>query len=49
MHSGDLVRTALLETLYDLASERFESVLERAERLASLRPATEAELSLRAT
>ena len=49
IQSGDLVRTALLETVYDLASERFESVLERAARLSSLRPATEAELSARAT
>ena len=47
--SGDLLRTALLETIHDLANESFESILERAERLASLRPAADAELSLRAT
>lgn len=46
--SEDLLRTALLETIHDLAEEHFERILERADRLAGLNPATEADLSLRA-
>ena len=35
--AGDLTRTALIESIYDLASERFEQILERANRLQRLR------------
>ncbi|MGC2221454.1 MAG: DEAD/DEAH box helicase [Methylocella sp.] len=39
--AADRITTALVETVYDLATERFESILERAGRLRELRPATE--------
>jgi ATP-dependent RNA helicase HelY len=42
---GDLLRDALVETVSDLAAERFEEVLARAERLQRTRPVAEADLS----
>jgi hypothetical protein len=37
--AGDLTRTALIETIHDLASERLEEILQRASRLQRLRVA----------
>lgn len=45
----DIRRGALLESLQDLANERFASILERAERLAGLQPAPDDDLSEQAT
>lgn len=45
----DLHRGALVESIEDLALERFGAILERAERLAGLRPGSEAAFDERAT
>lgn len=49
VHADDLLRTALIETIHDLADEQFEQVLERAERLRAVRSLTDAPLAMRAT
>lgn len=45
----DIHRGALLESLYDLAQERFELILDRADRLARLRPSPDVPLAEQAT
>ncbi len=45
----DIHRGALVESIEDLALERFAAILERAERLAGLRPGVEAPFDERAT
>lgn len=45
----DIHRGALLESIQDLAEERFTSILERAERLARLQPSPEDNLTEQAT
>lgn len=45
----DIHRGALLESIQDLAQERFASILERAERLSRLQPSPEADLTEQAT
>ena len=47
--TGDLMRTALLETIADLSAERFEAILQRASRLQGLRSNPEATLEFQAT
>lgn len=49
LSAEDLLRSTLLESISDLASERFESILERAVRLQALRPSAEAGLDVQAT
>lgn len=46
---ADVHRGALVESIEDLALERFENILERADRLAGLRPAADAPFDERAT
>jgi ATP-dependent RNA helicase HelY len=46
---GDIHRGALLESIQDLAQERFASILERAERLSRLQPSPEDDLTEQAT
>jgi len=45
----DIHRGALVESIEDLALERFEAILERADRLAGLRPGADAPFDERAT
>lgn len=45
----EIHREALLESVQDLAQERFASILERAERLSRLQPSPEADLTEQAT
>lgn len=45
----DIHRGALIESIEDLALERFETILERADRLAGLRPSADAPFDGRAT
>lgn len=45
----DVHRSALLESIQDLAQERFAAILERAERLARLQPSPDDDLSEQAT
>jgi hypothetical protein len=45
----DIHRGALLESIQDLAQERFTSILERAERLSRLQPSAEDDLTEQAT
>ena len=44
----DLIRQALVETLTDLATERFEHILDRAERLARIRPSADGDFTTQA-
>ncbi|AUX79278.1 DEAD/DEAH box helicase [Sinorhizobium fredii] len=46
---GDIHRGALLESIQDLALERFTSILERAERLVRLQPSPDGDLTEQAT
>jgi ATP-dependent RNA helicase HelY len=45
----DVHRGALLESIQDLAQERFTAILERAERLARLQPSPDGDLTEQAT
>lgn len=49
LQANNLLLTALLETLADLSAERFESILQRAERLQGLRSNPELSLEEQAT
>jgi ATP-dependent RNA helicase HelY len=48
VRTDDLLRSALIETVFDLADERFQDILDRAERLARLRSSAEQPLDDRA-
>ena len=49
LRADDLLRSALLESIADLAAERFDAILERAVRLQGLRSPAEASFDVQAT